>query len=101
MLIASKVFPSGRRSIQLGREQASYSSSPMLVALFLLPPSEPDVHLFSASGSPVPLIRFRKLTLTNECLNCFGCSHLACLSFQTLDGTCRPSPCKRFSRSRT
>jgi hypothetical protein len=46
---------------QLGREQASCSSSPMLVALFLLPPSEPDVRLFSASGSPVPLIRFRKL----------------------------------------
>jgi len=43
----------------LGREQASYSSGPMPVALFLLPPSEPDVHLFSASGSPA--VRFRKV----------------------------------------
>lgn len=45
----------------LGREQASYSSGPMPVALFLLPPSEPDVQLFTASGSPVLLIIFRKV----------------------------------------
>ena len=52
----------GRHPAQgLGRKQASYSSGPMPVALFLLPPSEPDVQLLTASGSPVPLIIFRKL----------------------------------------
>ena len=43
----------------LGREQASYLSGPMPVALFLLPPSEPDVQLLTASGSPA--LRFRKV----------------------------------------
>src|SRR5215831_4244917 len=33
----------------------------MPVALFPLPPSEPDVHLFGASGSPAS--RFRKINL--------------------------------------
>jgi hypothetical protein len=84
--------------VWLGRKQASYSSGPMPVALFLLPPSEPDVQLFTASGSPVPPIDFRDCSRMNAWL--LQPSALRMLPIQAFGDTCHLSPCERLSRSR-